>query len=199
MNEVDDLTLRCIDNPEFIKYPGQKCPREDLCITKKVADGYCRGKAEGEACDNHLYCDVGLMCGLHQVCEPAIEEDGYCDDEHLKCQSYLNCMENRCRKYGTIEVGHSPGRHGADMCQTHFVNNHGVCEVAPTLNGPIFVDSNDMKCAYSNGDENKAVCGYHADGKAICKPGMASLNNYWVDVRFASLILIVIRLSLCQA
>jgi len=183
MNEVDDATMRCLDNPEFTKYPGQKCSREDLCLTKRIVDGYCRGKALAQECDTHLYCDVGLMCGLSLTCEPAIEEGEYCDDGHLKCQSYLNCMEGHCRKYGTIENGHSPGRQGSDMCQSRFVNSHGVCDEAPTLKGEIFVESNDMKCVYSNGEENKAVCGYHTDGKAICKPGMATLTPLWTDVR----------------
>jgi hypothetical protein len=184
MNEVDDLTLRCISNPDFAKLPGQKCETAEQCFTKRVVDGYCRGKPSGEKCDSHYECDVGLMCGLDLMCVPAITEGEYCDEGHLQCDSYLNCMERSCRKYGSIENGHSPGRQGLDMCQSHFVNNHGVCDEAPTLRGEIFVESNEVKCVYSNAEESRAVCGYHKDGKAICKPGMASLMNYWKDVRF---------------
>ena len=181
MNEVDE-PARCLDNPDFYKFPGQKCGRPDLCLGKQIINGICRGKELGEKCEHHVECDVGLRCGLDLQCDPAEEEGGHCDGNYLLCQNYLYCQEGSCIKYGSIPEGYPAGKGGADLCVTRFVNNHGVCDTPPKLNGPIFVDSTDNYCVYSNGDQNRAVCGYHKDGKAICKPGAADLQGYWSEV-----------------
>eukprot|EP00831_Metopus_contortus_P038047 TRINITY_DN2995_c0_g1_i2.p2 TRINITY_DN2995_c0_g1~~TRINITY_DN2995_c0_g1_i2.p2 ORF type:complete len:154 (-),score=23.12 TRINITY_DN2995_c0_g1_i2:110-571(-) len=40
------------------------------------------------------------------------------------------------------------------------------------------------KCVYSNGEESRAVCGYHKEGKAICKPGDGDILmvNEWKEM-----------------
>ncbi len=181
MNEVDERTLKCVDNPEFYKFPGQRCSRAELCQGKLV-DGYCRGKDAGEDCASHLECDVGLRCGLNSKCEEAALEGEYCDDGHLLCQSYLYCQEGTCKRYGSIPNGHPAGRGGVDLCESHYLNSHKVCDEGPTLKGEVFVESTDVTCVYSNGEENKAVCGFHEDGKAICKPGAATLLSEWKEL-----------------
>jgi len=136
MNEVDE-PARCLDNPEFYKFPGQKVSRADLCLGSK---------------------------------------------DYILCNSYLYCQEGACIRYGTVADGHPAGRGGADLCKSRYMNDHGVCDTAPKLRGPIYVDSPENLCVYDNKEENRAVCGYHKDGKAICKPGAADLNPLWQNV-----------------
>jgi len=181
MNEVDE-PARCLDNPEFYKFPGQKVSRADLCLGSKVIDGFCRGKPNGEKCEHHIECDIGLRCGLELMCEPAGEEYGRCDKDYILSNSYLYCQEGACIRYGTVADGHPAGRGGADLCKSRYMNDHGVCDTAPKLRGPIYVDSPENLCVYDNKEENRAVCGYHKDGKAICKPGAADLNPLWQNV-----------------
>ena len=182
MSETDDRTLKCIDDIEFFKLPGFRSKNADLCHNKILENGFCRGKKAGEVCDHHLDCDIGLRCGLSMKCEEAALEGEHCDDEYLLCQSYLYCKENQCIKFGSITNGHPPGKFDSDLCESHYLNSHGVCEEGPTLIGDIFVDSREHKCVYSNEVENYAVCGYHADGKAICKPGEATLLPEWKEL-----------------
>jgi hypothetical protein len=160
-----------------------KSSREDQCYGHKLVGGFCRGKTLGEPCDNHFDCDVGLRCGLDRLCDPASEEGQRCDSEYLLCQSYLTCREGECIHYGSLADGTPLGRGTVDLCKSRYANAHDVCEAGPTLRGPIFVDNTDALCVYSNGDEPRAVCGFHKDGKAICKPGAATLLNEWADVR----------------
>lgn len=171
-----------MDNPEFFKYPGQLCTNPAACHGK-VVDGYCRGKNQGESCENHWECDVGLMCGLDWKCQPAGEEGDRCGGDHLLCQSYLYCKEGTCVKYGCVSNDDPAGKAGPDICASHYTDTHGVCREGPTLNGNIFVESTDNLCVYSNQEEIHAVCGYHEDGLAICKPGAASLLSEWKEVR----------------
>jgi len=181
MNEVGERNLRCSENPEFYKHPGQKCATGGLCLGH-VEGGFCRGKKLGEECKDHLECDVGLRCGGDYKCEEASLEGEYCDLDFKLCQSYLYCKEGECIRYGTIPNGHPPGDGGVDLCESHYLNKHDVCEEGPVLKGEVFVNSNEDLCAYSNGEENKAVCGYHEDGKAICKPGAGTLLSEWNEL-----------------
>ena len=100
----------------------------------------------------------------------------------LLCKSHLACFDGYCTNYGSLPNGKRIGQNGVDLCQSHYVNNNGVCEDGPTLIGDVFVNSTDTICHYSNGDEYSAVCGYHRDGKAICKPGAATLLDEWKEV-----------------
>jgi hypothetical protein len=179
VGEYDEDTKRCIDNPDFFKWPGMKAKTAELCISNKLVDGFCRGKYKGEACDTHFDCDVGLRCGLDRMCDPAAEEGEACDPEYQLCQSYLSCREKQCIAYGSLEDGTPLGRGSVDLCKTRYANNHDVCDEAPTLKGDIFVENTDVLCVYTNGEDRRAVCGYHQDGKAICKPGMATLVKEW--------------------
>lgn len=186
MNEVDDLNMKCLSNPEFIKLPGQKCNVPANCMGT-LRDGYCRGKAAGEKCTQHIECDVGLRCGLDLVCETAAVEGERCDEEHLRCHSYLYCRENVCTRYGSMADDSHPGKGGEDLCVSHHVDKSGVCRPGPKLLGPTIVDTNEHKCVYDNGEEDYAVCGYHAEGKAICKPGDGELMEDWRAVLFYSI------------
>lgn len=182
MNEVEESTMRCLDSPDFFKWPGMKCAREDMCYGKKIINGFCRGKSIGDDCDSHFDCDVGLRCGLDKKCDPAAEENERCDGDFLLCQSYLSCRENTCVPFGSLPNGHPLGRSSVDLCQSRYKNSHDVCEEGPTLRGEVFVDNTDVLCVYTNQEENRAVCGFHEDGKAICRPGAASLMGEWADV-----------------
>lgn len=181
MNEQDDRTMKCLKNPEYFKLPGQKCNDAALC-QGTVRDGYCRGKALGDKCEQHIECDVGLRCGQDLVCENAGVDGSDCDDLHRRCSSYLYCQENVCTKYGSIADDSPAGKGGEDLCASKHVDKHGVCKPGPKLLGPIFVDTNEHKCVYDNGDEDYAVCGFHAEGKAICKPGDGELMSDWQAV-----------------
>jgi len=183
MNEQDDRTVRCLKDIDFTKYPGFKCNRADLCHGT-LKDGFCRGKSEGSVCTDHIDCDVGLRCGLELKCERAAEEGERCDDAYLLCQSYLMCKEGTCMRYGFLDNGHNPGKAGVDACHSHYLDTHGVCNEGPFLRGEVFVESNDINCVYSDGREGHAVCGYHAEGKAICKPGEITLEPRWHEVTY---------------
>lgn len=182
MNEVDETTIRCVDNPEFFKWPGMRCNKEELCYGRRIVNGYCRGKALGESCESHFDCDVGLRCGLDRMCDPAAEVYERCDGEYLLCQSYLYCKENTCVPYGSLPNDTPLGRGTVDLCESRYKDNHDVCREGPTLRGDVYVENTDVLCVYSNGDEPRAVCGFHVDGKAICRPGAASLMKEWGDV-----------------
>jgi len=181
MNEVGETALKCLKNQALAKFPGMKVGSGDTC-QGTVVNGFCRGKPANEKCDHHIDCDVGLRCGTSLVCENAGEEGSYCDDDYLLCQSYLNCKENLCTKYGSISDDHPVGKSGVDMCRSHYIDAHRVCRPGPNLLGDIYVESNEKKCLYSNGDEEQAACGFHKDGKAICKPGAGNLAGTWNDV-----------------
>ncbi len=180
MSETDEA-VKCIQSPSFYKYPGQRCTDPALC-QGTVRDGFCRGKASGDACTSHLECDVGLRCGLDLKCEPAAVEGESCNDDEMLCQSYLYCKEKLCTRYGSVPDDVSPGKSGEDLCESHHVDKSGVCREGNTLIGSVIVDSNMDKCVYNDGEENQAVCGYHYDGKAICKPGDAELLSDWKAV-----------------
>eukprot|EP00831_Metopus_contortus_P046990 TRINITY_DN377_c0_g1_i4.p1 TRINITY_DN377_c0_g1~~TRINITY_DN377_c0_g1_i4.p1 ORF type:complete len:348 (-),score=39.09 TRINITY_DN377_c0_g1_i4:32-1075(-) len=180
----DDTSSRCSQSTEIYSYPGMKCSNPSLCLGTGVVNGICRGKALNTACESHLECDVGLACDGFGVCSPAREEGEFCDNEHQLCQSYLHCREGICIKYGSIANHHNPGEQNVDLCSTHYINKRGQCDDGPTLLGKIFVDNTLNKCAYSNGEEKNAVCGYHKDGKAICKPGAGDtmMVNEWKEL-----------------
>lgn len=187
MSEPSENNVKCTKNIDFYKFPGQKCNDPALCLGT-LKDGYCRGKSSGAACTGHSECDVGLRCGLSLTCEPAALEGEYCDENHLLCESYLACKESTCVRYGSIPNDYSPGKAGEDLCESHHVDKSGVCRAGHKLIGPIIVDTNEHKCVYDNTEENYAVCAYHKDGKAICKPGDAELYPDWKAVTIISLL-----------
>lgn len=147
----------------------------------KVVDGYCRGKDANEKCTNVYECDVGLTCNLDGVCAPAAEEGQFCDNEHNLCKSYLYCREGICIKYGSIRDHVNPGVSNPDLCQSHYISK-GICAPAPRLDGLIFVETTKDVCDYTDKTYWNAQCGFHKDGKAICKPGAADLAPEWHDV-----------------
>lgn len=181
MSETDDLTMKCLTNPEYQKLPGQKCTDASLC-QGKVENGYCRGKKEGETCEHHLNCDVGLRCGTELKCEQASVEGEFCDSDTKLCQSYLYCKEGVCTKFGSVANDAPPGKGGEELCVSHHTDKNGVCREGPTLIGPNIVDSNDNKCVYSDAEENYATCGFHSEGKAICRPGDGEMMSEWKNV-----------------
>lgn len=183
IHDNDVESKRCIDNPEMITWPGQKANSTEKCMTGKVVDGFCRGKALNEACAHHMECDVGLRCGLNLVCEPGSEYLGDCNDEFNPCQSYLYCREGYCMKYGSLEIGDSIGRGSADLCKTRYADNHGVCQQATYLRGPVLRENENETCSYENGVTEKAKCGFNSEGKAICKPGPLNLTTEWEQVK----------------
>lgn len=184
INSIHEDPERCRENPEFYKHPGQRVKDPKLCLGKDVVDGFCRGKRKDDPCETHFECDVGLYCGNEMKCTEGIEETGHCDVDYHLCQSYLYCLEGTCVRYGSVLNGHNPGRGGEDLCETRYVNSRGQCDYGPKLKGQIFVDHRDSICAYTNDEEHPAVCGYHKDGKAICRPGAGDelMEKEWKDV-----------------
>eukprot|EP00826_Nyctotherus_ovalis_P048440 TRINITY_DN570_c0_g2_i1.p1 TRINITY_DN570_c0_g2~~TRINITY_DN570_c0_g2_i1.p1 ORF type:complete len:212 (+),score=47.87 TRINITY_DN570_c0_g2_i1:518-1153(+) len=147
----------------------------------KVVDGYCRGIGVNEKCTHGYECDVGLVCSIDNVCVSAAEEGQFCDNEHNLCKSYLYCKEGVCIKYGSIRDHVNPGASNSDLCQSHYIKN-GICAPAPRLDGLVFVETTKDVCDYSDKTFFNAQCGFHKDGKAICKPGAADLAQEWQDV-----------------
>jgi len=178
LKDTDYVDYSCINDPDFLCIPGQKCARAGLCFGK-IINGICRGKAYNEICDNHIDCDVGLYCGLERKCVKALNEGEKCSENEL-CQSYLTCHEGKCVVFGYIENGYQIDN--PDLCRSHYINKNGVCDEGPELKGEIFRDNTDEICLYSDGTETKPVCGYHSGGKAICKPGESQLKYLWNDL-----------------
>eukprot|EP00826_Nyctotherus_ovalis_P032655 TRINITY_DN262_c0_g1_i3.p1 TRINITY_DN262_c0_g1~~TRINITY_DN262_c0_g1_i3.p1 ORF type:complete len:208 (+),score=13.78 TRINITY_DN262_c0_g1_i3:877-1500(+) len=118
---------------------------------------------------------------MENKCVPAAKEGEFCDKDHNLCKSYLYCREGACIKYGSLKDGVNPGVNNPDLCQSHYIYK-GVCSKAPRLEGPIFVNSTKEVCKYSNGEHRYAECGFHKDGKAICKPGDEDLAPEWYIV-----------------
>lgn len=179
IHDDDAVSKRCIDNPEGLKWAGNKASDAAHCMSGKIENGICRGITKDQPCTDHYQCDIGLHCGTTGNCEPSIEEGEYCDGELILCQSYLYCREKQCIRWGSLENGVSIGRGSEDLCITRFANKHGVCDEAPFLRGKVLVESNNETCSYTNGEDNRAVCGFHEKGYGICKPGMHNLTSYW--------------------
>ncbi len=169
-------------SPGIYAFPGQKCNNSGLC-RGEVRDGYCRGKVAGADCRSHLECDVGLRCDLSFKCNAAGEEGDACDNDNRLCQSYLHCHEGVCFRYGSLPDDASAGKSGADICSSHYVDHHNVCRPGPKLLGPIFVNDLNQICLYSDFVEEMPECGFHRDGKAICRPGEAQMLSRWNNVR----------------
>eukprot|EP00826_Nyctotherus_ovalis_P032648 TRINITY_DN262_c0_g1_i13.p1 TRINITY_DN262_c0_g1~~TRINITY_DN262_c0_g1_i13.p1 ORF type:complete len:324 (+),score=85.19 TRINITY_DN262_c0_g1_i13:47-1018(+) len=176
----DDSAVRCREKAAVPYFPGQKIKGPGKC-TGKVIDGYCRGKGVDEACTYGYECDVGLTCNMENKCVPAAKEGEFCDKDHNLCKSYLYCREGICIKYGSLRDHVNPGVNDPDLCQSHHIFK-GICAPAPRLDGPIFVETTKDVCDYSNKEFHNAECGFHKDGKAICKPGDGDMLSEWHDV-----------------
>jgi len=175
----DNSAVKCGPDIDIKVYPGARLRGPNSCLGKPVGE-YCRGKNIDEPCTFHYECDVGLMCGQEKKCAKASEEGQYCD-EHSVCKSYLYCREDRCIKYGSIKNHVNPGRNNPDLCESRYIYR-GVCAPAPKLDGLIFVDHAEDVCDYDNGDAQPAKCGFHKNGKAICKPGEADVVSDWKNL-----------------
>ena len=172
--------IKCTEKDIF-KHVGQRCGSKDIC-DGKVVDGYCRGKEIGEKCLGHSDCDLDLICKPgEEKCSPAADLGQDCSSDY-PCKSYLYCRDSTCIEYGSIKNGVNPGPDNPDLCESHYINNQRLCAEGPKLKGDIIVSSPSVRCYYSNGDETAAECGYHKDGKAICKPGAADLLSEWKNL-----------------
>lgn len=176
----DTSSTKCTDTTSIPLAPGDKITSTGKCHGT-ARGGYCRGKNIGEACEYQFDCDVGLTCGIQKTCVKAAEAGQYCNDEDMMCKSYLYCRENICIKYGSVKDNFNPGKNDPDLCESHHLHR-GVCAVAPKLDGKIFVEHTEDICDYTNGDHEPAQCGFHKNGKAICKPGDGDLVSEWKDV-----------------
>jgi hypothetical protein len=176
----DNSAVKCTDKSDVTVLPGFRIRGSGGCYGKSV-DGYCRGKGINEDCNDSFECDVGLMCGMSKKCENAAEEGEYCNNEDRLCKSYLYCQEERCIKYGSVKDHVNPGTNNPDLCESHHIFK-GVCSAGPKLDGLIFVEHIEDVCDYDNGEHEPAVCGFHKNGKAICKPGDGDLASDWKDL-----------------
>lgn len=128
-----------------------------------------------------LTCSVRNSSSTSKVCKAAAKEGEYCDFETL-CKSYLHCRKNKCIKYGSVKNNENPGEENPNLCESHYMNR-GICAEGPKLDGDIFVDHNEDICDYTNGEKRNAQCGYHKDGKAICRAGEGDLESEWIVFR----------------
>ena len=174
---TDMSAVKCYGDIDIKVFPGFRLKGPDSCQGKAVGD-YCRGKGIDEECTTSYECDVGLMCGLYKKCVEAGEEGQFCNDNDRLCKSYLFCKEGICIRYGSIKNHVNPGNNNPELCESHYIYK-GVCAPAPRLDGPIFVEHVEDVCDYDNGHAEYAKCGFHKDGKAICKPGEADLASDW--------------------
>lgn len=169
--------------------PGDQPSTNEECYSKKRdSEGYCVGNAGGENCTDHIDCDIGYYCdATKKVCVAVITTEGAaCDDTHL-CDSYLNCYNSTCRKYGHLAAGEVVYRKGTnDNCKTHYKDIiKNTCIKGPVLTTSVLQKTLDSNCNYSYADYNTSespVCGFSQNGTAICLLKEGDTQTYWDQI-----------------
>lgn len=191
MNDLENSTIHCHTRFQRKRLAGEKIfesPNE--CFTKQANPaGYCTGAKWGESCSNNgdADCDVDLYCSDKKVCEHAHVEGDYCNDK-IKCTSYLLCawedgVDYKCRPYGYRANGETLGPGDEDdICRSRYLNDRFVCDKAPKITHSNVRDWPGEKCYYTHGENSVAECGFHSEGKALCKRGAGDMETEWLTV-----------------
>ncbi len=191
MNDLENKTIRCHNRFPQKRLAGEMYDMSPTECFSNRADGekFCRGAVYGESCANNgdADCDVDLYCSERRVCEHAKLEGENCSS-HVKCASYLMCAwdwnsDYKCRPYGYHTNGESLGPGDEDdACRSHYLNDELVCEHGPRLVHSNVRGSPGDKCTYTFGENDRAQCYYHQEGKAVCRRGPGDMEAQWLAV-----------------
>ena len=97
-------TCKSIIADNSIRYPGEACDDNNLCIVGSVCvDSKCTGAELNETCTSHKNCKIGLYCSKEDSkCHTQHKEYESCEETY-ECLIYLGCYKKKCLKFGTLE------------------------------------------------------------------------------------------------
>ena len=120
---------QCLKKEYFkLRKSGQSCNYHEDCYSNSCVSNKCTLASEGERCDSkhgYIGCKAGLYCG-----------QGPDDREIYKCYKYAkegedgsknNCLpgllidiDNKCRKYGTLDDGQKVPSYSNLLCKSGY-------------------------------------------------------------------------------
>jgi hypothetical protein len=174
-----------------IRFPGEECTTDSNCfiyddITGHCKEGRCTGRKEGDSCQSHTQCLVGLYCN-GEICSQQKAFNATCV-ESVECQNKYLCSKGKCQLTPyTLDPGESldKGLDSFDVfkCKFRFMDSYRKCTY--------FIQQEDgedgfVKCKYGktckyitfSGEERTQPChcGYNSEGQGYCPQGHNKSN-----------------------
>ena len=160
------------------KYPGDQCTSNSDCATNLCDNNICQGKKEGDDCDYHDKCSIGLTC-INKVCQPQRKEGEECGVDQ-NCQNDYGCtIYGKCVKYFSLKLG----EWGVNplLCETMTMDVDGYCAETKLQQETLECGEEQEDCEYEVYDgkmkftqKEKCQCTRGNNDKRYCHYGSKS-------------------------
>ena len=127
---------------------GDQCTSHSDCVTDLCDNNICQGKKEGDDCDYHDKCSIGLTC-INKVCQPQRKEGEECGVDQ-NCQNDYGCtIYGKCVKYFSLKLG----EWGVNplLCETMTMDVDGYCAETKLQQETLECGEEQEDCEYEVG------------------------------------------------